>query len=64
MEKVRDATHDLSIPEYGILASLNPGETVDVEFEAAHTHVYTFYCVEFCSPLHLEMVGFLEIEPA
>ncbi|MFZ8808796.1 MAG: hypothetical protein ACO2PN_11930 [Pyrobaculum sp.] len=46
------------------MASLNPGETVDVEFEATHPGVYAFYCVEFCSPLHLEMVGFLEIEPA
>ena len=64
VEKVRDATHDFSISEYGILASLNPGETIDVEFEATHPGVYAFYCVEFCSPLHLEMVGFLEIEPA
>jgi len=64
VEKVRDATHDFGVPEYGIQVSINPGETVDVEFEATHPGVYTYYCLEFCSPLHLEMLGFLEIEPA
>jgi nitrous-oxide reductase len=26
--------------------------------------VFPFYCLEFCSALHLEMAGYLIVEPA
>jgi len=34
-----------------------------VVLKAERPGVYPFYCTEFCSALHLEMMGYLEIEP-
>ena len=34
-----------------------------VELEASRQGVFPFYCSEFCSALHLEMVGYLLVEP-
>ena len=62
-ERTRDATHGFAIPGYGIGASLEPGETVTVRFVADKEGVYPFYCTEFCSALHLEMMGYLLVEP-
>lgn len=62
-ERTRDATHGFAIPAYGIGASLEPGETVTVRFTADKEGVYPFYCTEFCSALHLEMMGYLLVEP-
>ncbi len=64
IETTKDATHAFAVAEYNIMASLEPGETATVEFVADKPGVYAFYCVEFCSPLHLEMAGWLEVEPA
>lgn len=63
LERTRDATHGFTVPGYGISASLEPGETVTVEFVADKEGVYSFYCSEFCSALHLEMMGYLLVEP-
>jgi nitrous-oxide reductase len=63
VETTIDATHGFSICEYNITASIEPGETVTVEFIADKPGVYAYYCTEFCSPLHLEMMGWLVVEP-
>jgi nitrous-oxide reductase len=63
IETARDATHGFAIPGYNIQASLDPGEVVSVEFIASRTGSFAFYCTEFCSALHLEMQGWLLIEP-
>jgi len=63
VETTPDATHGFSICEYNINASIEPGETVTIEFVADKPGVYAFYCTEFCSPLHLEMAGWLVVEP-
>ncbi len=63
VERARDATHGFSIPSYGINLSIEPGETVTFEFEATEPGVFSWYCTEFCSALHLEMMGYLTIEP-
>ncbi|MEB2365642.1 MAG: Sec-dependent nitrous-oxide reductase [Chloroflexota bacterium] len=63
VERARDATHGFSIPYYGINLSIEPGETVTFEFEATEPGVFSWYCTEFCSALHLEMMGYLTIEP-
>ena len=63
VETTPDATHGFSICEYNINASLEPGETATIEFVADKPGVYAFYCSEFCSPLHLEMAGWLIVEP-
>lgn len=64
VEQARDATHGFAVSKYNINASLEPGETVTVEFTADKAGVYPFYCSEFCSALHLEMAGYLLVEPA
>ncbi|MBL4809991.1 MAG: Sec-dependent nitrous-oxide reductase [Phycisphaerales bacterium] len=62
-ERAVDATHGFSIPVYNITLSLEPGETATVEFVADVAGTFPFYCTEFCSALHLEMMGYLMVEP-
>jgi len=62
-EQARDATHGFAIGGYNINLSLEPGESSTVKFKADKPGVYPFYCTEFCSALHLEMVGYLLVEP-
>lgn len=62
-ERALDATHGFAIPFYNIAASIEPGETVTIEFEATRPGVFSFYCVEFCSALHLEMMGYMMVQP-
>ena len=50
------------MPVYNLNLSLEPGETQTVEFTADRAGVYPFYCTEFCSALHLEMVGYLLVK--
>ena len=63
VERAYDATHGFSIPAYNINLSIEPGEAVTFEFDATDDGVFSYYCTEFCSALHLEMVGYLLIEP-
>jgi len=63
IERAYDATHGFSIPGYNINLSIEPGESITFEFDAAHDGVFSYYCTEFCSALHLEMVGYLLVEP-
>jgi nitrous-oxide reductase len=63
LESSRDATHGLAIDKYNINVSLEPGESETIEFIADMAGVYPFYCSEFCSALHLEMVGYFFVEP-
>ncbi len=63
IERAIDATHGFAVPQYNINLSLEPGETAKFEFIADRAGVFPFYCSEFCSALHLEMVGYLMVEP-
>jgi nitrous-oxide reductase len=63
IEETADATHGFAIPGYNIQASLDPGEVVTLEFDATKSGDFAFYCTEFCSALHLEMQGWLIVEP-
>src|SRR5581483_3949939 len=63
LESTRDATHGFCIPSYNLAASVEPGKTVTVEFVADKEGVFPFYCLEFCSALHLEMMGYLMVQP-
>jgi nitrous-oxide reductase len=64
IERSYDATHGFSIPGYNINISLEPGEAVTFEFDADEPGVFSYYCTEFCSALHLEMTGYLLIKPS
>ena len=64
IEQTKDATHGFAIADYNIQASLEPGEASNFEFVADKPGAFNFYCTEFCSALHLEMAGWLLVEPA
>ncbi len=63
VEQTHDATHGFGISKYNINLSLEPGESQEVRFTADEPGVFPFYCTEFCSALHLEMAGYLLVEP-
>jgi len=64
IEMAQDATHGFAFPGQHIQLSIEPGETTTVTFTADRAGVYPFYCTEFCSALHLEMMGYFIVEPA
>lgn len=63
LEQTQDATHGLAIDGYNVNLSLEPGKTNNVTFVADRAGTFPFYCTEFCSALHLEMAGYLLVEP-
>lgn len=63
VERAHDATHGFAVPGYNVNMSIEPGESATFEFDAVNDGVFSYYCTEFCSALHLEMVGYLLIEP-
>ena len=63
VEQAYDATHGLGIEAYNINVSIEPGEHNDITFTADKAGVFPLYCTEFCSALHLEMAGYLLVEP-
>ncbi len=63
LETTQDATHGFCIGGYNINLSLEPGEFSEFTFVADKPGTYPFYCTEFCSALHLEMMGYLHIKP-
>jgi nitrous-oxide reductase len=63
VEQAKDATHGFAISKYNINLSLEPGEHQTVRFRADEAGVFPFYCTEFCSALHLEMAGYMLVEP-
>ena len=64
LEQTQDATHGFGLDAYNINLSLEPGEHNNVTFKADRAGVFPMYCTEFCSALHLEMAGYLLVEPA
>lgn len=63
LERTEDATHGFTLPGYNISLSLEAGEFAQFEFDAVNAGTYTWYCSEFCSALHLEMMGYFLVEP-
>jgi nitrous-oxide reductase len=64
IERARDATHGFALGGYNINLSLEPGETETFRFVADMPGTFPFYCTEFCSALHLEMMGYFLVKPA
>ena len=64
VEQAKDATHGFTIGSYNIHTSLEPGEHAELSFKADKAGVWPMYCTEFCSALHLEMAGYVLVEPA
>jgi nitrous-oxide reductase len=63
LEQAPDATHGFCIAGFNINASLEPGEYETIEIKADRVGTYPYYCTEFCSALHLEMMGFFQVKP-
>lgn len=63
LEQAPDATHGFCVAGFNINLSLEPGEAETIEFKADRAGTYPFYCTEFCSALHLEMMGYLQVKP-
>jgi nitrous-oxide reductase len=63
IEQTPDATHGFAIPAYNIEASIDPGEVVNIDLPLTRVGTFGMYCSEFCSALHLEMQGWLEVAP-
>lgn len=62
LERAVDETHGFGISGLNVHASVEPGKTSSVTFKADQEGVFPFYCTEFCSALHLEMMGYLYVK--
>ncbi len=62
LERAQDETHGFTVDHYDVHASLEPGETTTIRFIADIEGVFPYYCTEFCSALHLEMMGYLMVK--
>lgn len=62
LERAQDETHGFTVDNYNVHASLEPGETSTLKFVADREGVFPYYCTEFCSALHLEMMGYLMVK--
>ena len=62
-EQAYDQTHGFAIDMYNINLSMEPGKYDEVEFVADRAGVFPYYCTEFCSALHLEMMGYMLVKP-
>jgi nitrous-oxide reductase len=62
LERAQDETHGFTVDHFDIHGSLEPGETIELHFNADIEGVFPYYCTEFCSALHLEMMGYLMVK--
>ena len=62
LERAQDETHGFTVDNYNVHASIEPGKTSTVKFKADLEGVFPYYCTEFCSALHLEMMGYLMVK--
>ena len=62
LERAEDETHGFTVDDYNVHASLEPGETSTIKFKADREGVFPYYCTEFCSALHLEMMGYMMVK--
>ncbi len=63
LEQALDQTHGFALDMYNINVSMEPGRYEEVTFTADRPGVFPMYCTEFCSALHLEMMGYVLIKP-
>ncbi len=62
IETARNASHGFALPGYNLGVVTDPGQTLTVTFQADTAGTYPFYCTEFCSALHLEMMGYFLVQ--
>ena len=64
IEQTSDMIHGFAINGHDLNIIIDPGETKTVTLKLEKTGVFPFYCTNFCSALHQEMQGYLEVVPA
>ncbi|MCG6955250.1 MAG: Sec-dependent nitrous-oxide reductase [Gemmatimonadetes bacterium] len=62
LEQTPDATHGFGLGEYDVNLSLEAGKTANVTVVTDKAGVFPYYCTEFCSALHLEMMGYMLVK--
>ncbi len=62
LEQTPDATHGFGLGEYDVNLSLEAGKTANVTVVTDRAGVFPYYCTEFCSALHLEMMGYMLVK--
>ncbi|HYJ32437.1 MAG TPA: Sec-dependent nitrous-oxide reductase [Candidatus Binatia bacterium] len=64
LEQDADITHGFGILFSNCDMQVEPGETKTMKWVAEKAGVTPFYCSNFCSALHQEMQGYIEVAPA
>ncbi|HEX6068328.1 MAG TPA: Sec-dependent nitrous-oxide reductase [Longimicrobiaceae bacterium] len=62
-EQQRDEIHGFAVVGHDKNIIVDPGETKTVKFVASKAGVFPYYCTNFCSALHQEMQGYIEVVP-
>lgn len=63
LEQDADIAHGFGILWSSKNMQIEPGETKTIRWTAGKPGIVPFYCSNFCSALHQEMQGFVEISP-
>jgi nitrous-oxide reductase len=63
LERAQDEVHGFAMYGQNVQLSIEPGKTASATFVADQEGVFPYYCTEFCSALHLEMQGYLLVQP-
>ena len=64
LEQDDDIAHGFGISWSSKNMQIEPGETKTLHWKAERVGITPFYCSNFCSALHQEMQGYLEVAPA
>ena len=64
VEQSTDMIHGFALVEHNVNVIIDPGETKTVRIKLTKPGVFPYYCTNFCSALHQEMQGYLEVRPA
>jgi nitrous-oxide reductase len=63
LEQDDDIAHGFGINWSSKNMQIEPGETKTIHWTAGKAGIVPFYCSNFCSALHQEMQGFIEVNP-
>jgi nitrous-oxide reductase len=63
LEQDADIAHGFGINWSSKNMQIEPGETKTIHWKAEKAGIVPFYCSNFCSALHQEMQGFIEVSP-
>ena len=58
VEGTPNTMHGFALSGYNMSLTIEPGKMSEFTFVADKPGVYPFYCTDFCSALHLEMMGY------